>query len=162
ALKVLSFASTLDPKQLQRFKNEAQAAARLHHQHIVPVYSVGSDRGVHYYAMQFIDGQTLAAVIGDLRQLSGLEAPPGGPAEPKSPLARQLASGRWPPGRPTSTDPHPTTPYTPSPNAERVVPPPPSGVAVSTADAALSTDCVIRHSGFFRTVASLAVQAAGA
>ena len=37
ALKVLPFAATLDPKQLQRFKNEAQAAAHLQHQHIVPV-----------------------------------------------------------------------------------------------------------------------------
>src|SRR5262249_33960606 len=38
-LKVLPFATTLDPKQLQRFKNEAQAAAQLHHKHIVPVYA---------------------------------------------------------------------------------------------------------------------------
>src|SRR5262249_9051296 len=58
ALKVLPFAAALDPKQLQRFRNEAQAAAHLHHQHIVPVYGVGSVRGVHYYAMQFIEGQT--------------------------------------------------------------------------------------------------------
>src|SRR5262245_1193333 len=38
ALKVLPFAAALDPKHLQRFKHEAQAAAHLHHQHIVPVY----------------------------------------------------------------------------------------------------------------------------
>jgi tetratricopeptide (TPR) repeat protein/serine/threonine protein kinase len=68
ALKVLPFASTLDPKQLQRFKNEAQAAAHLHHQSIVPVYATGCERGVHFYAMQFIEGQTLAQVIADLRQ----------------------------------------------------------------------------------------------
>src|SRR5262249_23073986 len=48
---------------LQRFKNEAQAAAQLHHTNIVPVFGTGQERGVHYYAMQFIDGQTLAAVI---------------------------------------------------------------------------------------------------
>src|SRR5487761_661960 len=65
ALKVLPFASALDAKQLQRFKNEAQSAAQLHHQNIVPVYGVGSERGVHYYAMQFIDGQALAALIGE-------------------------------------------------------------------------------------------------
>src|SRR5437016_11637106 len=70
ALKVLPFAAALDAKQLQRFKNEAQAAAHLHHQNIVPVYGVGCDRGVHYYAMQFIDGQTLAALIGDMRPLA--------------------------------------------------------------------------------------------
>src|SRR5262249_17438206 len=53
ALKVLPFASTLDAKQLQRFKNEAQAAAHLHHSNIVPVHATGCERGVHYYAMQF-------------------------------------------------------------------------------------------------------------
>ena len=68
ALKVLPFALTLDPRQLQRFKNEARAAAQLHHQHIVPVYAVGSERGVHFYAMQYIEGQSLAEVIHDMRR----------------------------------------------------------------------------------------------
>jgi WD40 repeat protein/serine/threonine protein kinase len=68
ALKVLPFAAALDSKQLQRFKNEAQAAAHLHHTNIVPVFGVGCERGVHYYAMQFIEGLTLAAVITELRQ----------------------------------------------------------------------------------------------
>jgi serine/threonine protein kinase len=68
ALKVLPFAATLDGKQLQRFKHEAQAAGHLHHTNIVPVFGVGCERGVHYYAMQFIDGQTLATVIHELRQ----------------------------------------------------------------------------------------------
>jgi serine/threonine protein kinase/Flp pilus assembly protein TadD len=68
ALKVLPFAATIDAKQLQRFKNEAQAAAHLQHQNIVPVYAVGCERGVHYYAMQFIEGQTVEALIHELRQ----------------------------------------------------------------------------------------------
>lgn len=63
ALKVLSLAGGLDPIRLQRFRNEAQAAAQLHHTHIVPVYAVGSDRGVHYYAMQLIEGKSLAHTI---------------------------------------------------------------------------------------------------
>jgi serine/threonine protein kinase len=75
ALKVLPFASTLDTKHLQRFKNEAHAAAQLHHTNIVPVFATGCERGVHYYAMQFIEGQTLAAVIGDMR-LSADGSPP--------------------------------------------------------------------------------------
>jgi serine/threonine protein kinase/tetratricopeptide (TPR) repeat protein len=70
ALKVLPFASTLDPKQLQRFKNEAQAAAGLHHTNIVPVFATGCERGVHYYAMQYIEGHTLAEVIADSRNQS--------------------------------------------------------------------------------------------
>jgi hypothetical protein len=86
ALKVLPFAATLDARQLQRFKNEAQAAAHLQHQNIVPVYAVGCERGVHYYAMQFIDGQTLAALIAELRGATGskecAEVEPTGPYTP--------------------------------------------------------------------------------
>jgi serine/threonine protein kinase/Tfp pilus assembly protein PilF len=71
ALKVLPFAAALDARQLQRFKNEAHAAAHLQHQHIVPVYYVGVERGVHFYSMQFIDGQTLAQLIHELRRQAG-------------------------------------------------------------------------------------------
>lgn len=70
ALKVLPFAATLDPKQLLRFKHEAQAAAHVHHTNIVPVYYVGCERGVHFYAMQLIDGQPLSAVIEEVRSHS--------------------------------------------------------------------------------------------
>src|SRR5690242_13185647 len=48
ALKVLPFAATMDSRQLQRFHNEARAAAGLHHTNIVPVFGVGCERGVHY------------------------------------------------------------------------------------------------------------------
>jgi serine/threonine protein kinase len=72
ALKVLPLASILDPKQLQRFRNEALAAAHLNHPHIVPVYGVGCERGIHYYAMQLVHGQTLADVIRGLRR-AGLD-----------------------------------------------------------------------------------------
>jgi tetratricopeptide (TPR) repeat protein len=74
ALKVLPFATALDPRHLQRFKNEAQAAAQLHHPHIVPVYAVGCEQGVHYYAMQFIDGLSLAQAIEQLQSASGRPA----------------------------------------------------------------------------------------
>ena len=68
ALKVLPFAWSLDTRQLQRFKNEARAAAQLHHQNIVPVYAVGCERGVHFFAMQYIEGQTLAELIREMRE----------------------------------------------------------------------------------------------
>jgi serine/threonine protein kinase/WD40 repeat protein len=63
AVKVLPFAGVLDARQLQRFKNEALAAAQLDHPHIVNVLAVGSDHGTHFYAMRFIDGRTLAEEI---------------------------------------------------------------------------------------------------
>jgi serine/threonine protein kinase/WD40 repeat protein len=67
ALKVLPFAATMDPRHLQRFHNEARAAAGLHHTNVVPVYFVGCERGVHFYAMQFIEGRSLAALLEQLR-----------------------------------------------------------------------------------------------
>jgi serine/threonine protein kinase len=71
AVKVLPFAAALDPRRLQRFKKEALAAASLHHEHIVPVYFVGCERGVHFYAMQYIEGLSLAAIIARLRRVAG-------------------------------------------------------------------------------------------
>jgi serine/threonine protein kinase len=73
ALKVLPFAAMLDRQQLARFKNEARAAATLDHPNIVAIYSVGAERGVHYYAMQLIEGQSLAEIIAAMRQKSGVE-----------------------------------------------------------------------------------------
>jgi serine/threonine protein kinase/Flp pilus assembly protein TadD len=78
ALKVLPFAAALDSQQLRRFKTEAQAAAQLHHTNIVPVFWVGCEQGVHYYAMQFIEGRSLAEVIRELRQADGNEPGEGG------------------------------------------------------------------------------------
>jgi serine/threonine protein kinase len=69
ALKVLPFAAAFDPRRLHRFKTEALAAAHVQHEKIVPVHAVGCERGVHYYAMQFIEGPSLAALIEGLRVL---------------------------------------------------------------------------------------------
>ena len=63
ALKVLPFAATLGSNHLQRFKNEARAAAMLKHSNIVSVYSVGCERGVHYIAMEMIEGRSLAGDV---------------------------------------------------------------------------------------------------
>ncbi len=90
ALKVLPFAAAIDARQLQRFKNEALAAANLRHKSIVSVHAVGADRGVHYYAMEFIEGQSLATLIAELRSLAG-EDPRSSPAAP-SPAQRGCAS----------------------------------------------------------------------
>jgi len=70
AVKVLPLAAAFDSRHLQRFHNEAQAAAQLHHTNIVPVYAVGCERGVHFYAMQLIEGQSIEDVIRGLRRTS--------------------------------------------------------------------------------------------
>jgi serine/threonine protein kinase/WD40 repeat protein len=67
ALKVLPAQATAG-NALQRFRREAQAAARLHHQHIVPVFGVGQDGPVHYYAMQYINGLGLDVIVRQLRR----------------------------------------------------------------------------------------------
>jgi WD40 repeat protein/serine/threonine protein kinase len=63
ALKVLSAPALLDGKHLRRFEREAQAAARLHHTNIVPVFGVGNHDGHHYFVMQLIDGLGLDVII---------------------------------------------------------------------------------------------------
>jgi serine/threonine protein kinase/WD40 repeat protein len=67
ALKVLPFHSLLDSKRLERFQQEARAAARLSHPNIVPVYGVGEHLGMHYYIMQLIPGQGLNRVLDEVR-----------------------------------------------------------------------------------------------
>ena len=141
ALKVLPFAATMDPKQLQRFKNEAQAAAHLHHTNIVPVFGVGCERGVHYYAMQFIEGQTLAHVIADLRAHADLP----GKADPYEEATAAPA----------------TRDYQPAPvrsSSESCSPP--AAMTPTRPIAALSTEHSIKSAAYFRTVASLGIQAA--
>ena len=65
ALKVLRFGVGADEEAMQRFRREAETVARLHHTNIVPIFAVGCERGVHYYAMQFIEGRSLADVLDE-------------------------------------------------------------------------------------------------
>src|SRR5581483_4383465 len=69
AIKVLPSSALLDPRQLGRFEQEARSAARLHHTNIVPVFGVGEQGGLHYYAMQYIQGSGLDEVLDELRRL---------------------------------------------------------------------------------------------
>ncbi len=63
AVKVLPFAATLDENRIKRFRNESLAVAALDHPNIVEVYGVGCERGVHYYAMRYIEGCSLADIV---------------------------------------------------------------------------------------------------
>jgi serine/threonine protein kinase len=89
ALKVLRLDTVREPRAVLRFRREAQAAARLHHTNIVPVFEVGQDGDTAFYAMQLIDGHGLDRVIEELRR-----QPPATGAEPTTipgPGAAELA-----------------------------------------------------------------------
>ena len=65
ALKVLPPLSA-GPTTVARFHREVRAAGRLHHTNIVPIYGLGQDGGLLYYAMQLIEGEGLDRLIGRL------------------------------------------------------------------------------------------------
>ncbi|HMC64981.1 MAG TPA: WD40 repeat domain-containing serine/threonine protein kinase, partial [Gemmataceae bacterium] len=100
ALKVLPFHSLIVKTHLERFRREARAAARLHHSNIVPVFGVGQHEGLHYYAMQFIQGQGVDAILRELRRLRGHQEPPAagkGACDPELTVsvAHGLLTGRF-------------------------------------------------------------------
>ncbi len=148
ALKVLPSAAMLDPRALQRFRNEAQAAAALHHSQIVPIFGVGCERGVHYYAMQFIDGLTLAEVITALRESAGL-----------GPLYQPDLHQPEAQAKDTVDQPRASAP-TPAPNPQ---PPAPARSATETdVLAALSTEKSRTSPAWFRRIAEQFAQVADA
>src|SRR5260221_13576080 len=94
ALKVLPQRVLRDAKTKRRFEREAKSAAKLHHTNIVPVFGVGEHEGLHYYVMQFIHGQGLDQVLGELlrlrlrsREAAPGTPPAGAPADRPSPVA---------------------------------------------------------------------------
>ncbi|MEZ6044215.1 MAG: serine/threonine-protein kinase [Planctomycetaceae bacterium] len=63
ALKLISSFLDHSDQEMQRFRNESLAAARLDHPHIVPIYQVGESAGHRYLVMKLIVGQNLAEFI---------------------------------------------------------------------------------------------------
>jgi serine/threonine protein kinase len=63
AVKVLSAQYADDANFVDRFRREAQAAARLNHPNLVQVYDTGSDDGVHYIVMEYVDAKTVADLL---------------------------------------------------------------------------------------------------
>lgn len=97
ALKVLP--SHLDGKSsaTRRFELEARAAAQMHHTNIVPVFDVGNDGKHCFYAMQFIDGNSLDVVINQLRKIRD-DAPSGSRRGlPEDPSSWTCVAGSNPP-----------------------------------------------------------------
>ncbi|MFM9960943.1 MAG: serine/threonine protein kinase [Planctomycetaceae bacterium] len=63
ALKILSPSLSRDDAAVQRFRNEARAAARLDHENIARVYFIGEEQGLHFIAFEFITGNNLRELI---------------------------------------------------------------------------------------------------
>jgi serine/threonine protein kinase/WD40 repeat protein len=81
ALKVIRCAAAADPRSRARFRTEAEAAARLQHPNIVPIYEVGEQGGVPYLALEYVDGGTLEQRLAGKPQ----------PARPAAALVEVLA-----------------------------------------------------------------------
>jgi WD40 repeat protein/serine/threonine protein kinase len=94
ALKVLAGHVADDRKALERFRREAKAAARLHHTNIVPIFEVGRNGDIAFYAMQFIQGEGLDQVIHELGRLRTASEPTAGDG-PGRAVHTQSASMAW-------------------------------------------------------------------
>ena len=93
ALKVLHRRFRADSNFVRRFRNEARAAARLHHTNIVPVFDFGDHDGILYYVMQYIPGQGLDRVMADVKLLRETGTEDSAAADPSARLARSVAQG---------------------------------------------------------------------
>ncbi len=108
ALKILPLHGRIDPVRMERFQLESRSAARLHHTGIVPVYGVGEHNGVHFYAMQYIQGHGLDVILEDLRRLRAgpVAMPPSANGTPGNDdtgsmsVARSLLTGVFSGSRP--------------------------------------------------------------
>jgi eukaryotic-like serine/threonine-protein kinase len=161
ALKILPFHSLLSPDYLRRFQLEARAAARLHHSNIVPVHEVGEDGGVHYYAMQFIEGEGLDQVLAEIRRIgghgNGVPERPGPAPNASREVAVELLSGTF---GPPCAEPRAGDEPAAGEGSARSSPRSPSsaGLPAPMAGGAASEG----HGGYCRSIARIGLQVAGA
>jgi WD40 repeat protein/serine/threonine protein kinase/tetratricopeptide (TPR) repeat protein len=186
ALKVLPLHASRDGKALERFKREARSAARLHHTNIVPVFEVGQDGDVCYYAMQFIPGQGLDQVVEELRRLrsdvrvKARQAPaeaakrpvPDAPVSEVRQLAHSLVTGDFQPQPAEVSTPPPSQPARPAARTDGYVPADADPSAVQGASSGSSpvvlpgqtdlSSVQSAHDHYFHSVARIGHQAATA
>src|SRR5919197_2407853 len=74
AIKLMHRDISTDPDQLERFRREARAVARLNHPHIVTVIDAGEDEGAPYIVFEYVQGETLKDRIRRLGRLPVAEA----------------------------------------------------------------------------------------
>ncbi|HET6202824.1 MAG TPA: protein kinase [Planctomycetota bacterium] len=136
ALKVLPVDLTASPARVERFKREAEAAARLHHPNIVPIFAAGAEEGQHWIAMEYVEGTSLD------RLLEGMSRPAGAPREDDVPLVITEAKGDL-----LDAEGEPWRPGAPAP------PPPPGTVEREISPSALQHAHVQRMAELFEKVA---------
>src|SRR5262245_39268557 len=76
ALKMILQGTLASPQMVQRFYQEAKAAAALDHPGIVPIHDIGQINGQHYFTMTFIEGSSLAALVREQGPLPPARAVP--------------------------------------------------------------------------------------
>jgi len=74
ALKVLSPRLAEDPAHKERFIKEARAVAGLNHPHVIQGYDVGEANGHYYFAMEYVDGESVEAKLDRLGKIGEAEA----------------------------------------------------------------------------------------
>lgn len=167
ALKVLPFAAAMDHKQLQRFQNEARAAASLRHPNVVQVHFFGCERAVHFYAMDYIEGQTLAELIHHQRRRQGLEdAVPQVAGRAVSNLADIMSNGRFAQAQASSGPELPTAEQAHDRTPEQLCGDeacgPPAAETKRTLQLTISTERPAESHAFFRSIAAIGIQVAEA
>ena len=85
ALKMILSGQLAGDEDIQRFHTEAEAAAKLDHPGIVPIYEIGQFEGQHFFSMGFVEGQSLAG------RLANGPLPPRDAAELTSKIATAVA-----------------------------------------------------------------------
>jgi WD40 repeat protein/serine/threonine protein kinase len=160
ALKVLHGPAAQDSKLLARFRRESRTAAQLHHTNIVPVFDVGQQGNLCYYAMQFIRGQALDEVFRELQRLRA-ESKPGSPkdaAAPAGALARSLWTGEYAPAAANGTMDHEPLP---TPAVDQI-PGPVETTAAALPDHSELSSVASNYQRYCRNVARLGLQVAQA
>jgi serine/threonine protein kinase/WD40 repeat protein len=183
ALKILPVQVGRDTLALERFRREARAAAQLHHTNIVPVFDVGRAGDLYYYAMQYIQGQSLDEVIEELRRLRAHSSTTRHHETPRAAdasssveeVAQSMLSGHFDEGNVAGRSPasNPSGLITVSPMLQGAVAVAPESVAAQGADGSAPTLAVLPghtelasvesdYCHYFRSVARIGQQTASA
>jgi serine/threonine-protein kinase len=74
ALKILRPSLSSDPAFVERFRREARAVAQLNHQNIVQIFDIAEEKGLHFFSMEYLEGQTLEELLREKTRLKADEA----------------------------------------------------------------------------------------